>query len=207
MSALHRVVLTIGHSTHSIGRFVILLSQHRVTAVADVRSTPYSRFNPQFNRETLEEDLRKHGIRYVFLGQELGARSDDSSCYEKGRVRYSRLVRTERFRHGVGRVVRGSETYQIALLCAEKEPLDCHRTLLVAPALEREGFRVAHILGDGGLESHQDAMERLLDVMGLPHDDLLRSHEELVSEAMSRQEEKIAYVDQKLAAGASGETG
>ena len=207
MSALHGVVLTIGHSTHSMERFVILLSQHRVTAVADVRSTPYSRFNPQFNRETLKEDLRKDGIHYVFLGQELGARSDDRSCYEKGRVQYSRLVRTERFRHGVGRVVHGSETYQVALLCAEKEPLDCHRTLLVAPALEREGLRVTHILGDGGLESQQDAMERLLNVMGLPHDDLLRSHQELVSEAMSRQEEKIAYVDQKLAAEASGETG
>ena len=120
MSALHGVVLTIGHSTHSMERFVMLLSQHRVTAVADVRSTPYSRFNPQFNRETLKEDLRKDGIHYVFLGQELGARSDDRSCYEKGRVQYSRLARTERFRHGVGRVVRGSETYQIALLCAEK---------------------------------------------------------------------------------------
>jgi uncharacterized protein (DUF488 family) len=87
-------VLTIGHSTHPIETFLGLLHQHGVTAVADVRSAPYSRFNPQFNKDALEHDLKEHGIRYVFLGRELGARSDDPSCYDKGRVQYGRLART-----------------------------------------------------------------------------------------------------------------
>jgi len=176
-----------------------------VTAVADVRSTPYSRFSPQFNREALEEFLKEQGISYAFLGRELGARSGDPSCYLNGRVQYERLSRTELFKGGVQRVVRGAAEYRVALLCAEKEPLDCHRTLLVSPALEQKGIDVFHILADGTLEPHQEALNRLIRMAGLPQADLLRSHEELVAEAMAIQEAKIAYVDVTLSAEGSGE--
>jgi uncharacterized protein (DUF488 family) len=194
------VVYTIGHSTHSLETFVSLLKQHGVTALADVRSLPFSQFAPQFNEDTLARDLQARGIKYVFLGRELGARSDDRSCYEKGRVQYRRLARTELFKQGLERVMRGGEEHCVALMCAEKEPLDCHRTLLVARALDERGVEVAHILADGRLESHRDAMERLLDLTGLPHQDLFRSREDLIAEALARQEEKVAYVDEKMAA-------
>lgn len=201
------VVFTIGHSTHPLDEFMALLKQHAVTALADVRSAPFSRFNPQFNKDALARDLKAHGIKYVFLGRELGARSDDPSCYEKGRVRYGRLARTELFRQGIERVMKGSGEHRIALMCAEKEPLECHRTLLVARALDDQGVEVTHILGDGRLESQRAAMERLLDVTGLPHEDLFRSRADLVAEALARQEEKVAYVDQKVAAEAEGGAG
>lgn len=201
------VVFTIGHSTHSLEGFVSLLGQHAVTALADVRSAPFSRFNPQFNKDALARDLKAHGIKYVFLGRELGARSDDPSCYENGRVQYGRLARTELFKQGVERVLKGAGEHRIALMCAEKEPLECHRTLLVARALDEQGVEVVHILGDGRLESHRSAMERLLDVTGLPHEDLFRSREALLAEALARQEEKVAYVDEKLAAEAEGGAG
>jgi uncharacterized protein (DUF488 family) len=201
MSARRHPVFTIGHSTHAIGAFVDLLRRREVTAVADVRSAPYSRFNPQFNRETLEAELAARGIRYVFLGRELGARSEDPSCYEKGRVQYARLACTELFRSGIDRVVRGAEEYRVALLCAEKEPLECHRTLLVGRALQERGVPVSHILADGRVETHEAAMERLLGLTGLPRSDLFRSREELVAEALARQEERIAWVDEKRAAG------
>jgi uncharacterized protein (DUF488 family) len=206
MSARQTRILTIGHSTHSIDAFVALLKQHGVTALADVRSAPFSRFNPQFSKDALERSLRAQGIKYVFLGRELGARSDDRSCYENGRVQYGRLARTDLFRQGLERVRRGAEEHRIALMCAEKEPLECHRTLLVARALDEQGVEVMHILGDGRLESHADAMERLLEVTGLPREDLFRSRAELIAEALKRQEEKVAYVDDKLAAEA-GESG
>jgi hypothetical protein len=103
-------------------------------------------------------------------------------------------------------VTRGAEEHRIALMCAEKEPLECHRTLLVARALDEQGVEVTHILGDGRLESHRDAMERLLEVAGLPREDLFRSRAELIAEALKRQEDKVAYVDEKLAAEA-GESG
>jgi uncharacterized protein (DUF488 family) len=205
MSQDRQLVFTIGHSTHSLEAFVALLKQHGVTALADVRSAPFSRFNPQFKKDALERSLKAEGIKYVFLGRELGARSDDRSCYENGRVQYARLARTDLFHEGIERVIRGSEEHRIALVCAEKEPLECHRTLLVARALDERGIKVAHILGDGRLEAHRDAMERLLDVTGLPREDLFRSREELIAQALERQEEKVAYVDERLAAEASGE--
>lgn len=191
-------VLTIGHSTHSIDAFVKLLRQHAVTALADVRSAPFSRFNPQFNKEALERSLKEIGIKYVFLGRELGARSTDRSCYENGRVQYARLAQTEPFLRGLDRVIRGAYKHRIALMCAEKEPLTCHRTLLVARALVERGVAVDHILADGRLEPHGDAMERLLKVLDLPAEDLFRSRQELIVQALALQEERIAYVDERL---------
>ena len=205
MNASMHPVLTIGHSTHSLEAFAALLRQHGVTALADVRSAPYSRFNPQFNREAIEQSLAAHGIKYVFMGRELGARSEDRSCYENGRVQYARLARTDLFRGGIERVVRGANEHRIALMCAEKEPLECHRTLLVARALADLGINVQHILADGRLESHEAAMERLLDVAGLPHQDLFRSRDVLIAEALLRQEQQVAYIDEKLAADAARE--
>jgi uncharacterized protein (DUF488 family) len=199
-------VLTVGHSNHRLETFVALLRQHSVTAVADVRSAPYSRFTPHFNREALQRGLKDHGIRYVFLGRELGARSDDRSCYENGRVQYARLALTEAFRNGIDRVLRGAGEQRIALMCAEKEPLECHRTLLVARALDERGVAVDHILPDGVVESHSEAMFRLLDVLGLPRRDLFHSTEELIKDALARQEERIAYVDKALAADADRRT-
>ncbi len=200
----HRV-LTIGHSTHTLEAFVALLKLHDVTALADVRSAPFSRFNPQFNKDALEIGLKAHGIKYVFLGRELGGRSDDRSCYENGRVKYGRLARTKLFRSGLERVMHGAQEHSIALMCAEKEPLDCHRTLLVARALDELGVPVDHILADGRLESQGDAMVRLLDVVGLPREDLLQSRQELITQALALQEERVAFVDEKLATEAAGD--
>ena len=206
MSELTHPVFTVGHSTHTLEVFVALLSRHGVTALVDVRSTPYSRANPQFNRETLERHLKAQGIKYVFLGAELGARSNDLTCYEHGRVQYARLARTDLFRSGIERVIRGANDYRVALMCAEKEPLDCHRTILVARALTELGVTVQHILADGRLESHDATMERLLQVIGLRDHDLFRSRDDLIAEALVRQEQRVAYVDEALAAGAAGET-
>ncbi len=205
MSSQQNPVLTIGHSTHTIEAFVELLRKHGVTAVADVRSAPFSRFNPQFNRDALEHRLKSDGIRYVFLGRELGARSDDPACYEDGRVQYARLARAAPFQTGLDRVMEGGRKYRLALMCAEKEPLECHRALLVARALVERGVAVEHILADGSLESHESALTRLLDVLGLPQQDLFRGKQQLIEEGMARQEERIAFVDENLATDARGQ--
>lgn len=196
MSASANNVYTIGHSRHSAEVFLALLRGHGVEALADVRSSPFSRFNPQFNREPLERWLEANGIRYVFLGKELGARSEDRSCYFDGRVQYGRLAQTPLFQTGLDRVLKGASKYRVALMCAEKEPLECHRTLLVAKALVARGQPVLHIHADGHLETHEAAMERLLEVAGLPKEDLFRSKQELLAEALARQEQQVAYVDE-----------
>lgn len=187
-------VFTIGHSTHAIEDFIDLLRRNGVTAIADVRSVPYSRMQPQFNRETLAQALKEHGIAYVFLGKELGARSDDRDCYENGRVQYRRLARTELFRSGLDRVQTGSKNLRVALMCAEREPLDCHRTVLVSRELVAAGTDVIHIHADGRTEPHAETMRRLFGMLGLPESDLFRTEAELLDEAYSAQEARIAYV-------------
>jgi len=198
MSGSCHPVLTIGHSTHALKTLVELLKANTVAALADIRSSPFSRFTPQFNRGTLEKSLVAEGIKYVFLGRELGGRAADPSCYENGRVQYQRMAGTEVFRGGIERVLRGATKQRIALLCAEKEPLDCHRTLLVAPALLNAGVMVDHILADGRVETHAAAMMRLLGLLGMPQADILRSTAELVEEALQRQAARVAYVDERL---------
>ena len=193
-------VFTIGHSTHALEAFIALLRRHDVTAVADVRSAPYSRFNPQFNREPFADALGSEGIRYVYLGNSLGGRSDDPACCEDGRIRYDRVAETESFKSGLARVVHGAKGFRVALMCAEREPLDCHRTLLVSRALDERGVDVAHIHADGRLEPHDEAMNRLLDILRLPRDDLYRTREELIAAAIARQSERVAYAGDKPAA-------
>ncbi len=184
-------VYTIGHSTHPIETFLSLLQAHNITAVCDVRSRPYSRMNPQFNREDLKVSLKEANIKYVFLGKELGARSEDKSCYRNGQVQYDLLAKTDLFREGIKRVKEGAKEYRIALMCAEKEPLDCHRTILVARTLSNEGISVKHILGNGNLEDHAHAIERLIARLRMPSADMFP--EEAISEAYAHQGKEIAY--------------
>jgi uncharacterized protein (DUF488 family) len=191
---MQRLVFTIGHSTHTQEHFISLLLQHGITALCDVRSKPYSRVSPQFNREELEKALLVRNIAYRFLGKELGARSDDPACYENGKVQYDRLAKTDLFQNGLKRVQSGmKQDFRIALMCAEKEPLDCHRTILVARHLVTLGIEVQHIHANGKLESHTDALNRLVRMFNSAGADMFRSREELIADAYHRQEERIAY--------------
>ena len=128
----------------------------------------------------------------------LGGRSADRSCYEHGRIRYDRLARTACFLDGLQRIVSGAADYRVALMCAEKEPLHCHRTLLIGHELDECGVDVAHILPDGRLEPHASAMTRLLAEFGLETgDDLFRQHKprgELITEAITRQAERVGHL-------------
>jgi uncharacterized protein (DUF488 family) len=189
------MIYTIGHSNHPIERFIELLQKHGINALADVRSTPYSRFNPQYRKEKLQDSLAAAGIRYVFLGEELGARSKDPACYDaSGRVSYEKLAKTELFQRGIERLRTGMHDHRIAIMCAEKAPLDCHRTILVARELERVDIPVTHILADGTLEPHCDLMQRLARSLKLDDTDLFRTTDELIESAYDKRAAKIAYV-------------
>jgi len=188
-----REVFTVGHSTHSIAKFLELLSAHRIQAVADVRSSPFSKFNPQFNRDDLQSSLKESGIRYVFLGKELGARSEDPACYVADKVQYNRLAKTPLFQSGLDRVIEGADSFRIALMCAEKDPLDCHRTILVARELLKRDLSIIHILDNGSTESHTASISRLVSSLGMPLDDMFRSRDEIIEEAYVRQANRIAY--------------
>jgi uncharacterized protein (DUF488 family) len=186
-------IYTVGHSNHPIEKLLSVLQQHDITAIADVRSTPYSRRNPQFNTKQLAAVLETNGIAYVFLGKELGARSEDPTCYDAGKVQYPRLAQTPAFNRGIERVLAGAERYRVALMCAEKEPLDCHRTVLVSRALEARDATVIHILADGSIETHHETMLRLIAQIGLVKDDLFANQSRLIDEACEIHGQKIAY--------------
>jgi len=185
---------TIGHSTHSTEEFVKLLSIHSITAVCDVRSSPYSKYNPQFNRETIQKELKLYGILYVFLGKELGPRSDDPACYEDGKIQYNRLAKTGLFRQGIDRIRKGMKSYRIALMCSEKDPMTCHRSILICRHLRSDEIEIKHILEDGTAENNRDSETRLMRMLNVPQRELFDSEEDLIQRAYDKQSEKIAYI-------------
>jgi len=169
-----------------------LLIKHRIQAIADVRSGPYSQRFPWFNRESLKKQLNKHKIQYVFLGEELGARRDEPCCYVGTRADYDLIAQTPLFKKGLDRIEQGLDKMRISLMCAEKDPIDCHRTILVAR--HAQSFTpVTHILNDGSLESHAELEARLLERMKMGDDDLFLSHEDQLNLAYKRRGEQIAY--------------
>jgi len=189
-------LFTIGHSNHEWPVFVALLRQHAIDAVADVRSSPYSPRNPQFNRETLEKALREASVKYVFLGRELGARREERSCYIGGQARYDLVKDLPLFRQGLERVRRGTESMRIALMCAEKDPITCHRMVLVTRALADFGLSIEHIREDGRIESTAEAEARLHEASGVPREDLFRPKEELLAEAYRVQGLRLAWTEE-----------
>ena len=189
------MIYTVGHSNHPIEHFLELLQGQAVTALADVRSTPYSRFNPQFRRDALAEALSRQGIEYLFLGEELGARSKDPSCYVDGRVSYRKLAATDLFRQGIDRLLTAAKSRTLAIMCAEKDPLDCHRTILVARELVNRGEAIGHILASGEVEPHEHAMDRLGRKLKIDPADLFGG--DMNEQAYELRGQQIAYVDPK----------
>lgn len=161
-------LISVGHSNHEWPVFVELLRRAGVTALADVRSSPYSGRYPQFNRESLNNALRDENIAYVFLGDLLGGRPGQPSLYnDDGRVNYERVRQTELFQRGLEQLTRARNTYVVAFLCSEEDPLQCHRGLMIAPALSERGFPPLHLRKDGSLETNEQMERRLLQDTGI----------------------------------------
>lgn len=192
MENVRSELLTIGHSNHSYEHFLQLLRANEVTAVADVRSSPFSRHFPHFDDEVLKKELRLDGVSFSFLGRELGGRPRDKSLYCDGVANYEKMAETLEFRTGLARIVKGSRDFRIALMCSERDPLDCHRCLLVARALADQ-FTIAHILADGIVVEHRDIEEKLLKISGIQDKDLFATRAEQLSAAYKLRAAKVAF--------------
>ena len=210
-------LFTVGHSNYSIEVFIALLQKHGVTALADVRSHPYSRYLPHFNQAPLKTALLNAKIHYVFLGRELGARPSNPTCYVNGKALYEKIAATELFSDGIQRLLKGTETYKIALVCAEKDPITCHRAILVCQHLRKFNLDISHILKNGDLETHHHLEDRLLNlhVLNLPeqpkaiqmslfsNEVLSKSsinyqpREDLIKQAYKQQGNLIAYTEKQ----------
>lgn len=178
-----RTIYTVGYSTHEWPPFVGLLHGAGITALADVRSNPQARL-PQYRQENLAPALRAEGIAYVWLGKELGARREEPECYIDGGVDYERVSELPEFRAGIARLEKGAAEHTITLMCAEREPLDCHRSVLICRVLKAEGWTVRHLLADGSVEQHADTERRMVAMVGIdPLLDAGADHQALVDRA------------------------
>ena len=187
----HFDVLTIGHSNLQAEDFTTLLRNAGVTAIADVRSVPFSRRFPWFSSKSLADRLQSRGIAYCALGPSLGGRPDDPTLYCDDVADYEAMAETAAFRLGLDQVIEGARNYRLCLMCAEREPLDCHRCLLVGRALAKRGCTVGHIVGPDKIEPHSATEDRLL-ALAKTGDDLFHDRGARLAEAYRRRNRAIA---------------
>jgi uncharacterized protein (DUF488 family) len=196
--AIPATLFTIGHSNCDLGDFLVILSSHGIQALGDVRSRPGSYRFPQFNREPLEAGLASAKIQYEFLGESLGGRPSDPRVYrENGLVDYAARRRSPDFSAGIDRVLEIARDRSLVLMCAEEDPLQCHRFLMICPALLGRGVSPLHVRKGGALESQRDAEDRLLalhDLTAFDSGSLFASERGLALEdAIRRQSMEYAF--------------
>ena len=189
-------IYTIGHSNHTAEKFVGLLQRYNIDVVVDIRSAPYSRYSPQFNKETLSVVLQNNRIEYLFLGNELGARPQDKSCYINHKVSFEKIKQTRPFQEGIQKVLKVACEHTIALLCSEKDPMACHRVILVARVLVEKGSVLKHILEDGSVLEHSQLESQLVKKLHL-EPTFFGTEKELIQDAYEIQGEKIACLMQQ----------
>lgn len=216
MKTAKSTVFTIGHSDHGLRIFMRLLNQQGITGLVDVRSMPYSRFRPYFNREHIKAALAQANITYLYRGDHLGGRPDDLSCYdENGRVCYKTVANTQRFKQELQRLIDDTSVHRLVLMCSEEDPLRCHRTLLIAHELTKQSIDVKHIRANGRptnqgtIEQHETVIDRLINQYNL-YQGKFRFFDDgrlsdplqglsVVEEAIERQRQAVAFVDASLA--------
>lgn len=153
----HSALFSIGHSNQPLDAFLTALEKHEIQVLVDVRSSPYSRYSPHYNREELQALLKVEGMQYLFLGNELGGRPEAAEFYaEDGRVLYSALAQSPLFQQGIRRLEEGASRYRIAVMCSEEDPTGCHRYLLIGRVLAERGINLCHIRGDGRVQTDDE---------------------------------------------------
>ena len=157
-------IYTIGHSNYPVEKLIDMLKTYNINTVIDIRGTPYSKYNVQYNKETIAETLKKEGFIYIYMAKELAAQRQDKNSYNKeGYSDFEKVIMEEDFLRGIERLKTGCQKgYNIALLGAMQDPIRCHRSILVGRSLRENGFNVKHILDDYTLASQEKIEEKLL---------------------------------------------
>jgi uncharacterized protein (DUF488 family) len=186
-------LFSIGHSNIAAERFLALLRNVGVDTIADVRSTPFSRRFPWFSGKTLAAALTQHGMTYLAYGDALGGRPRDAALYRHGVADYEAMARQPHFQAGLDRLLADAARSRVCLMCAEREPLDCHRCLLVARSLAERGLTIGHILHDGAVEPHAATEQRLLALIGASDDLFVTGQDERLAAAYRRRARAVAY--------------
>jgi len=191
----YNTLYTIGHSNHKIDDFIRLLRTYEISCIADVRSAPYSRYCPQFNQDPLALALRTADIEYMYLGDRLGARPANGHCCDGNGVDFECLAKTEEFKSGLARLIEAASQKRLAVMCAEKEPLQCHRSVLICRHLRAHTLWIKHILADGGIEDHTDAERRLVTMLKIEPNlfEQEKTQADLIEQAYDQQAAIISH--------------
>ena len=196
-------IYTIGHSNYTIERLIDMLRHYNINCVVDIRGTPYSKYNVQFDKETIRYTLSKAGFIYIYMAKELAAKRINKESYnEEGYSDFEKVIKEKEFLEGIERLKNGcNKGYNIVLLGAMQEPIRCHRSILVGKALRKHGFNVKHILDDYSIASQEDIEQMLLDKYfsnreQMTIDDLIGnnlSREEMIEEGYRMANKEIGY--------------
>lgn len=201
-----KTLWSIGHSQHNMEFFLNLLCSHSINYVLDVRSNPYSQYATEYNRENIRTILKKEGINYSFMGEYFGARQTDLTLYSsKGYLDFEKVIKCEKFTKAFNNVVKGVEQgNRIAFMCMEKDPIDCHRAILVTNAFYKAGFLIQHIMPDNSIQTQEKINARLLELY-YPNRNQLSifqtenlTKEQYLIEAYKKQNEKIGFYLKEL---------
>jgi uncharacterized protein (DUF488 family) len=200
-------LFSIGHSNIPADRLIAMQRAAGVNVIADVRSTPFSRFCPWFSAKNLAPQLAKASIGYTAYSVELGGRPNDSALYREGVADFEAMARQASFQTGLDRLVAEAARSRLCMMCSEREPLECHRCLLIARALAARGLNVGHFLHDGGIEPHAVTEQRLLALEGNEENLFVTGHSERLAAAYLRRVRDVAYRSKPGAAGRTAKTG
>ena len=152
-----KLIYTVGHSNVQISQFINRLQPFKIAVVVDVRSWPYSKYATQFNKDQICQALPTDNIRYVYMGDLIGGKPKDREYYDRGGyVMYDQLADSTSFQTGISRLMKGIALYQVALMCSEEDPTDCHRRLLIGRVLRERGVDVLHIRKEGIVQTEKD---------------------------------------------------
>jgi uncharacterized protein (DUF488 family) len=146
------MIFTIGHSNHPFSRFIELIQKQNTQMVVDVRTRPYSKYTPYFSKKPLEEGLKEHQIKYIYLGNKIGGKPDDAKLYHEGELLYHLLEQDDKYQEGLKELLELANDYSIVIMCSEEDPSRCHRHHLISQSLLKHNFQITHIRGDGDLE-------------------------------------------------------
>ncbi len=139
------MIYTIGHSNITPEAFIEILKTFKIQLVMDVRSSPYSKFVPHFNRENLKITLNDNDIKYIFIGHQIGGKPKDKKYYQDGKVNYDLIAETDHFKEGINKIIELNKDNDLVLMCSEEDPYNCHRHHLITQTLIKNGLEVVHI--------------------------------------------------------------
>ena len=197
---MDKVIHTIGYSAFSdINEFLRQLQEHNIDVLIDVRSSPISsEYWKQYSIDSLEPFLTRNHIRYRNYAREFGARQENTAYYPNGYLDFDKFIQSDAFQSGISKIQQGIDMgYKFSLMCAEKDPISCHRTIMVAKGFKQNGFAIKHIMANGEIQTQEDIEKRLVDMYLQERNQLNlfenKTNEEYIEEAYKKQNQKIGY--------------